>query len=107
MIFPMVRQRTNIVTCVSCTPASDGAHEHVASLTLRTPGGHAHRIPIGEAIVQLRHPLGERYLAYAPKSDHHIEVVLGACPVCHKEPHMRLKGGGRVEDLARCSSEES
>jgi hypothetical protein len=107
MIFAMARQRTNVVTCVSCTRAPDGTHEHVTSLTLRTPGGHAHRITIGDAIIQLRHPLGERYLAHAPKSGDRTEVVLGACPICRQQPHMRLKGGGRVEDLARCSSDDS
>lgn len=102
MVIAFARQRTKVVTCVSCQRAGDGSHEHVESLTLRTPAGHAQRVTVKDAIAQLRHPLGERYLAYVPKSDKRTEVVLGACPLCRQAPHMRLKSGGRLEDLTRC-----
>ena len=107
MIFAMARQRTSIVTCVSCTRAHDGTHDHAATLMLRTPGGHDHRITLGEAVVQLRHPLGERYVAHAPKTGDRTELVVGPCPICRQQPHLRLRGGARVEDLARCSAEHS
>ncbi len=105
MIFAMARQRANIVTCVSCARAPDGAHEHVTALTVSTPGGHTQHIKVHDAIAQLRQPLGERYLAHAPKTGDRTEIVLGACPICHEKPHMRLKDGGRIEDLTKCSSD--
>ncbi len=107
MIFPMVRLRTKIVTCVSCTRAPDGSHEHVASLTISTPAGHTQHITVHDAIAQLRQPLGERYVAHARKTGNRTEIVLGACPICHEQPHMRLKDGDRIENLTRCSSDNS
>ncbi|MBA2277376.1 MAG: hypothetical protein H0W06_06390 [Chloroflexia bacterium] len=102
MVIPFARLKTKIVTCVSCTQAPDGKHEHVAFLTVRTPAGHNQRVTVPDAVVQLRHPLGERYLAHAPRSGDRIEVVLGPCPVCRLEPYIRLKGGGQLEELTRC-----
>ncbi len=106
MIFSMVRFRTKVVTCVSCTRAPDGSHQHAASLTVSTPGGHTQHISVHDAIAELRQPLGDRYLAHAPKTGDRTEIVLGACPICHEQPHMRLKGGGRIEDLRKCSSDD-
>jgi DNA-directed RNA polymerase subunit M/transcription elongation factor TFIIS len=105
MIFAAARLRTNLVTCVSCTRTSDSSHEHVVSLKVETPAGHTRHVTVNEAEAELRHPLGERYLAHAPKSGNRTEIVLGACPICHEKPHMRLKDGGRIEDLTKCSSD--
>ncbi len=107
MIFAAARLRTNLVTCVSCTRTSDSSHEHVVSLKVQTPAGHIRHITVSEAEAELRHPLGERYLAHAPKSGNRTDVVLGPCPVCHKSPHLLLKGGDRIENLTRCSSDNS
>ena len=106
MVVAFARQRTKMVTCVSCTRTGDDSHDHVVSLTLRTPAGHTQRVTVSDAVTQLRHPLGERYVAHAPRSGDRTEVVLGACPICRQEPHVRLKGGGRIEDLTRCPSDK-
>lgn len=59
-------------------------------------------ISLSNAVAQLRYPLGERYLAPSPKSGPRTPVVLGPCPVCSHEPHVRLEGGGRREGLPGC-----
>jgi hypothetical protein len=102
MALLLAHQRNKVVTCVTCSAARDGSHEHVMALTVRSIGGHDRRISLSDAVTQLRHPLGERYLAAKSKAGEPAEVVLGPCPVCRQEPYVLLKGGGRLEDLPRC-----
>ena len=102
MVLMFAHLRNRVVRCVTCSAAHDGSHEHVAALTVRAAAGDDRHISLSDAVTQLRHPLGERYLADVPKTGVRTEVVLGSCSVCHHEPLVRLLGGGRVEDLPRC-----
>ena len=102
MALLFAQQRNKVVTCVTCCAARDGSHQHVTALTVQTLAGHDRRISLSDAVTQLRHPMGERYLAATPKTGERTEVVLGPCAVCRQEPYVRLKGGGYLEDLPRC-----
>jgi hypothetical protein len=58
----MAQQRDKVMRCVACLPVRDGSHEHVATMTVRTVAGNDRQISLSDAVAQLRHPLGERYL---------------------------------------------
>jgi hypothetical protein len=95
-------QQTKVVVCVSCCRSRDGTHEHVTALTVRSATGREQRITRAEAAAQLRHPRGEHYAARSPVAGKHADLVAAPCPHCHEDAHLRLSGGGRIEDLPRC-----
>ena len=102
-MLPFLAMRhSKVVVCVTCCRTSDGSHEHVTGLTLRSPTGHDQQLSLRDVLAQLRHPVGERYSARAPESGAHADLVVGACPHCREDPYLRLTGGGRLEDLPRC-----
>jgi hypothetical protein len=101
-MLPFIASRqTKVVICVSCSRSRDGSHEHVAKLMVRSQTGRDQRLSVSDAVAQLRHPSGERYMARSPGAGEHAELVAGSCPVCHESPYVRLSRG-RIEDLPRC-----
>lgn len=102
-MLPIVAaQQTKLVVCVACNRSSDGSHEHVSAMTVRSITGHEQRISVSEAAAQLRHPRGDRYAARSPVAGQPAELVVAPCPYCHEETYVRLSGGGKIEDLPRC-----
>jgi len=91
----MARKR---IICINKAPRHDDPNTHITSVGVGSDSGWTERIPVGDVIRQLQHPLGDRF--YVRGSDgSEADVRLGKCAFCaHAHTFIRTTPDHSLKD---------